>query len=255
MIRDFLKRRAQKRREQRSEVADALVQRLDREHSLVVDDAFVAGMGVGRRLLFKVIYGLVIRERMHMMADDDGQVVLMTNAEFHRFMLRRSGMRETEIRRRDILPVFADTMAEQAIAAIEEETVWVDSVAAELAEPQPALSLLEELDSTLVSATLGGSPLSGIMRDEPDEVFATLPALAGAPSGERAQRKPTRRLQLTGPAASAGESGGDLGWFNLDVASTLLSRENLPDARQSLPDRRREPWAANEESEVNFEQE
>ena len=251
MIKYFLKRRAQKRRARRGELASALEGRLEREGTLVVDDAFVDGMGAGRRLLFKVIYGLVIRERIHMMADNDGRVVLMTNVEFHRFMLRRSGMHETEIRRRDVLPVFADTMAEHAIAAIEEETVWIDSVAAELAGSE--LPLLEELDSTLVSATLGGSPLSGIMPDESEEVFATLPALAASAPPERSSRRVPRRLQLTGPAAAAGESGGDLGWFDLDVASTLLFRENLPDARQSLPDRPREPWSANEESGVNLD--
>ena len=167
-------------------------------------------------------------------------------------MLRRSGMHETEIRRRDVLPVFADTMAEHAIAAIEEETVWIDSVSAELAPSE--LPLLEELESTLVSATLGGSSLSGIIQDEPDEVFATLPALTGAAAQERSSRRASRRLQLTGPAASPGGPGADLGWFNLDVASTPIFRENLPETRQSLPDRRREPWSANEESEVNFDQ-
>ncbi|MDR1745496.1 MAG: hypothetical protein LBS30_07070 [Planctomycetota bacterium] len=178
MIADFLMRRVRKQREQRSQLAEALSSRLERERSLTVDDSLIASMGVDRRAFFRAVYAMVIQERMHMMAGGDGRILLMTNGEFHRFMLRRSGLRETEMRRREGIPAFAGTVAERAVAAFEEETVVVDPVVAEVAS--------------------------------------------------------------------------DLDWFNLNVAPEAAAREKMPDARQSLPDRRREPWPANEESGIHF---
>lgn len=195
MIADFLTRRTRKQREQRNRLAEALSGRLALEPSIAVDDDLIAAMGVDRRAFFRAVYSMVIQERMHMMADESGSIRLMTNEEFHRFMLRRSGLRETEIRRREGVPAFADTLAEHAVAAMEEETVVVDLVVAEFVDP----------------------------------------ASAPAPS-------------LSGDAAS----NDSLGWFSLDVAPEPAPREKLPDARQSLPDRRREPWNANEESSVHF---
>jgi hypothetical protein len=131
MFRNFFLRRAERRRELRGQLVDTLLHRLERENSLVADDKLIARMGVSRRVFFQVVYSLVIQERMHMMTDSEGDIVLMTNNEYHRFMLRRSGMRETEIRRRQNIPVFMQSVAEQAIPAAEEDTVVVDTVSAE----------------------------------------------------------------------------------------------------------------------------
>ncbi len=133
MLKNFFLRRAERRRELRGQLVDTLLRRLEREHSLIVTGDLVAGTGVGRREFFRVVYSLVIQERMHMMTDSEGNIVLMTNTQFHRFMLRRSGLRETEIRRRENAPVRRESVAERAIPAWEEETVVVDPVVAELA--------------------------------------------------------------------------------------------------------------------------
>ncbi len=197
MIADFLTRRARRQRERRSRLADDLSSRLTREQSLAVDDTLIAALGVDRRAFFRAVYSMVIQERMHMMADENGDVRLMTNGEFHRFMLRRSGLRETEIRARGV-PDMAGISEFAEAGAEAEETVFVEPVTAEFV-----------------------APLSG-----PDS----------SPAAEVAAEAPH----------------DDLGWFNLDVSPESDSREKLPDARQTLPDRRREPWPAAEESAVHF---
>lgn len=249
MFKNFFLRRAQKRRELRGQLVDTLLHRLERESSLVVDDGLIAQMGVKRRVFFQVVYGLVIQERMHMMADDEGCVILMTNAEFHRFMLRRAGVQNPEMRLLENSAVFAN----------EEDTIIVDAVAAELAtltvDHDSLIPMLDEMDSTLVAATLGGAPMSGLVPEQVDDVIEPLPQLSArgtdpAARESRKLRKPTRQLQLAGPQA---EAEGDLNWFDLDVTPTLATREKLPDTRQSLPDRPREPWLINDNKKTDLE--
>lgn len=221
MITGFLMRRARKQREARSGLADALSLRLEQTQSLIVDDELVSSLGVEKNVFFRAVYAMVIQERIHMMADNNGRILLMTNREFHRFMLRQSGVRETEIQRREGIPALADAIAEHAVATLEEETIVIDAVDAELAE-SPAF----------VESPARAEPF------EPAE-FPESPELATLVADKN----------ISQPDAPAPD---DLAWFNLDVAPARASREKLPGARQTIPDRRREPWAANEESRIHF---
>jgi hypothetical protein len=150
--------------------AEELMHRLEEKASLVVDDNFVADMGLGRKALYRLVYDMVRRERMFMLAGTDGRMLLMTNDEFRRFMFRRSGK---------IMP--AETL--EGVAVAYAETDWADNS-----------------DSDLVLES---------------------PAAAGQP--------------WEMPAAA-------LDWFALDIAPDADEKTDLPDQRQSMPDRKREPW-------------
>ncbi|MCD8350728.1 MAG: hypothetical protein LUC93_08980 [Planctomycetaceae bacterium] len=110
-----------------------LLRRLERERTLVMDKRLIAELGVGRRTLLHVAYDLAIKERMHVMAANGGEITFMANGEFRRFMLGRSGMSEDAL---DILEV-------DEASALLEETQYVEAVIAEPAappEPEPAMA-------------------------------------------------------------------------------------------------------------------
>ncbi len=151
--------------------AEDLMNRLDERASLVVDDALVAEIGLGRRALYRLIYEMVRRERMFMLADRDDRMLLMTNTEFNRFMFRRSGKTEE-------LPMLT-----------------LDAMRVE-AEPET----MEELEPGLVLCVEGDSE----------------PVLEG------------RASEIL-----------DSAW----IAAAVPAGTELPEHRQSLPERRREPWA------------
>ena len=96
MFENLFKNRARKRRQLCSQVADLLVSRLERERALVFDEDLIDQFKIGKHALLRIAYDLAIRERMHIMADDEGRVSLLANAEFRRSMLRRSGAGEEE---------------------------------------------------------------------------------------------------------------------------------------------------------------
>lgn len=131
MFENLFKTRAHQQRQLRSQVADLLLLRLGQERTLVLDNDLVAEFKVGRRTLMRIAYDLVIKERMHIMADAEGRVVLLANDEFRRFMLRRSGASE-EVLRLAERPV--PSLGADAMPADREETVVVEAVEAEAEE-------------------------------------------------------------------------------------------------------------------------
>lgn len=194
-------------REKHESAAEALLSRLGENASLVVDDRLVAELGVGRKALYRIIYDMVRRERMFMLADAKDRMLLMTNAEFSRFMFRRAGK---------------DAPAEAGRAAAAAAGLDSDIV------------LLESLeDSDIV--------LDG--RREP--LGDRTPAAATAAMADAETEVP----ELSEPAVLAKPI--DLEWFSLDVAATGTDGADaeLPDYRQSLPERKRDPWLSAEEVE------
>ncbi|MCD8140993.1 MAG: hypothetical protein LUE17_14680 [Planctomycetaceae bacterium] len=122
-----------RRRLLHSQVADMLLRRLERERTLVLDKRLVGELGVGRRTLLRIAYDLALKERLHVMAANGGEVTFVANAEFRRFMLGRSGMTEEAL---DILE------ADEA-AALLDETQFVEAIIAEPASapaPEPAMA-------------------------------------------------------------------------------------------------------------------
>lgn len=212
-----------RKRDRRARLSDTLLSRLDNDNYLAVDRPLLRSLGVNRRELFRAVYGLVIRERMHMLAEADGTVVLLTNAEYKRFMERRSAYYETRDERGAAhASVAAAPRAPEApaAAAVAEADMDEESIAArqERLDGVAASILASDSESALFTgATLGGGTLDGLLTDA--EASTAIPAI---------------------PAASAAESGAEseYDWFDLDIGTG----GKLPEKRQTLPKRRRQPW-------------
>ncbi len=241
MIQTLLGRKRRKRRE----AAEELTARLAEKASLVVDDRLVADLGVGRRTLYRIIYDMVRRERMFMLADRYDQILLMTNAEFTRFMFRRSGKKAP--------PQAAGVQAG-----------WEDSeMVLEGALGDPA-DLMPEDDWEIPAAALD-SALAGNLSPSMYSLPENLGVGAGegvrfrereAPRAARARKKEQPRKEARARDA--------FDWFTIDVApagreapetaAAAVEEEggglppDLPPGRQSLPERRRDPWGAHEDA-------
>ncbi len=168
MIASLFTSRARRQRQLRSQVADVLLRRLERERTLVMDKRLVHELGVGRRTLLHVAYDLAIKERMHVMAANGGEVTFFSNSEFRRFMLGRTGLSEEAL---DIL--------EANEAALLDETQVVEAVIAEPA-PEPAVPKMP----VPAMATAGGQDDLGWF------------SLEVAPSGPKRGKLPSGRQSL-----------------------------------------------------------
>ncbi len=190
-------------RRKRIEAAEELTARLAEKASIVVDDRLVADLGVGRKTLYRIIYDMVRRERMFMLADKYDQMLLMTNTEFNRFMFRRSG--------RKLFPAAASK-------TMRVEAGWEDSeMVLEGALGDPA-DLLPEEDWEIPAAALD-SALAGNLSPS----MYSLPENLGIGGGAGVRTR-ERGAPAAGAAESA-ESGADAyDWFSLDVAPSALSR-------------------------------
>lgn len=194
--------------------AEELMNLLGERASVVVDDRLVAEMGVGRKALYRIIYDMVRRERMFMLSDRYNQMLLMTNAEFNRFMFRRSGK-----------PIPLSMLSTEAEMLCEDSDIVLD---------------LEASDSDIV------------LEDAP-----FIPDIPAAPAASTAPA-------AVAAAFAAAPAPGPLDWFSLDIAPSKRERDaaaltgeavlvsesafvaeglDFPDHRQSLPERKREPWA------------
>lgn len=217
-------------------LGDALLQLLDEHAVLTVDRKLLHMLKTSQREFFRVVYALVIRESMYMMADVDGKVILMTNAEFTRFMMRRSTTRETEIRRRDGSPA-APMAAESRLAVAVEESAPETArggfgIAVAAAEGRAVGEILctDTETALFTGATLGGAPLDGVLAITSEVSDSEDSAAANTVF-------PAHLMQ--GEAGSSGEQ--DYGWLDLGEEYSR-NGENVPDGRQSLPGRRREAW-------------
>lgn len=210
-----------------TDAAEELQRRLEEKASLVVDSRLVADLGVGRRALYRIIYDMVRRERMFMLSDESGQMLLMSNTEFNRFMFRRAGKEAPETPR--------------------------SAPAAALAETADSDMYLESEDSDLVlegrweiPAAALDSPIAGNLSHAIPEPGIPEPLYMPA---ER--RRSPRKAAAS--AAAPMEMEDDLDWFRLDIAPAGAdgagAAAELPDHRQTLPERRREPWTILEEAE------
>jgi hypothetical protein len=94
MLEKLFKTYARQQRHLHLQVAELLLARLERERTLLLNENLIDQFQIGRRKLLRIAYDLAIKERMHIMADDEGKVLLLANAEFRRSMLRRSGANE-----------------------------------------------------------------------------------------------------------------------------------------------------------------
>lgn len=130
MLERLFKKRASRRRHLHGQVAALLLARLGRERSLSVDKALLDEFKIDKRSLLRIASDLALKERLHLLAEPGGRVLLLANAEFRRCMLRRSGASEEEI-----------ALAEIALPEVPEPAVIdVPSVVPAVSEPAAALS-------------------------------------------------------------------------------------------------------------------
>lgn len=216
-------------RRKRIEAAEELTARLAEKASIVVDDRLVADLGVGRKTLYRIIYDMVRRERMFMLADKYDQILLMTNTEFNRFMFRRSGRK---------IPA-------HAAAGLEDSELVLEGTPGD-----PADLALEE-DWEIPAAALD-SALAGNLSPS----MYSLPENLGVGGGKGARGREPSAAAGAKRAAGAEGASDEYGWFSLDVAPSGLETgdagaeaPNLPSGRQSLPERKRDPWASYEDAE------
>lgn len=90
---DISGRRRRRREWERAETL--LLALLGREGRLGVDAALATRLGVGRKALMRAVYGLALREAAHMLSNAKNELLLMTNAEFGRFMTESGRDRKT----------------------------------------------------------------------------------------------------------------------------------------------------------------
>lgn len=222
-------------RDRRARLADTLLRRLDVDNYLAVDRPLLRTLRTSRRELFRVVYGLVVKERMYMLAEAGGTIILMTNAEYARFMARRSAAYEAggdpeaapaavAASPRDpavSIAALADTDAGPEALSDAARQERLDGVAASI--------LASDSESALFTgATLGGATLDGLLADADASVGNTAPPAA--------------------PAAKTA-TGSEYDWFDLDIGTGA----KVPEKRQSLPKRRRQPWLVAEGAGMDVE--
>ncbi len=207
------------------ELARILMDRLDRLGSFILDDETVAGVGAGRRQTCRAVYELVLRERAHVRADSEGRVVVMSNREFNRFLRQRAAISfGTRIHCRAEAPAgeAAEPLPGQAPADWGVETV--------------------ELSDMNIGSAAESARESGPAAELPQPVSAADADTVALPE-----------LPV---------STEEYGWFEIDVAPPEAGEraadsepfalgepeQNLPSVRQSLPERKREPWVVFEDA-------
>ncbi len=97
--------------------AAILLDYLDQHGSLVLDNNGLSAIGMSRKQAFQTLYDLIIHESVQMRAEADGQVVVMSNAEY---------IRQMEERARETWKCEADLRLETDSEAIDLEFVACD---------------------------------------------------------------------------------------------------------------------------------
>lgn len=196
-------------RRQRQELTDRLFSLLERRGAIVFNDGTVEWLGRGQREALLLVCYLAVRERIHLTTDHEGRMLILSNEEYVRRIRRPS------------------RLALSAPAA-----------------PAGNFLVARRRRST-TRARLSGSRIMQV-----DMAADCLP-VDGAP-GDAAKSVVTMRPSVI-------EDGGVEGkeheldsseWFKVVVSSDVLApaggETELPDSRQALPDRQREPWSTAE---------
>ncbi|MCC8164943.1 MAG: hypothetical protein LIQ31_02040 [Planctomycetes bacterium] len=228
MIKDLIRRHKQKKQEIHNSITRHLQNHVEARGVVPVDNDLADAVGAGRKILFRAAYELAIRERLAIVADTEGQILLMTNSRYRDRLFTRSGLTRPETPLEQAEPQFAvaeaaseesfDTLVQDDVLAVTEDTVPIDTVGVEMIE---ALADDDALSSaateTLVRRASGEASGSG-----------------------------------TGNAAAGADAETDLDWFAIEVKDALSWQEVLADYRQSLPERNREPWPAKKDAGVDL---
>ncbi len=239
MIKDLIRRHKQKKQEFHNSITRNLQSHVDALGVVTVDNHLMDVVGAGRKILFRAAYELAIRERLAIVADTEGQILLMTNSRYRDRLFTRSGLTRPQAAESDSAvpaePQFAvaaaaaasdesfaaldslDTLVQDDVLAVTEDTVPIDSVGVEMVEDDLSPAATE----TLVRHAVAGMPENADAADADTDASA--------------------------------DAEADLDWFSIEVNQTPSWQEVLADYRQSLPERNREPWPAKKDAGVDLD--
>lgn len=184
-------------------LTERLLERLARQGSFVLEPGNLAELAAGREQVLRVVYALLLGERLHLTSNDAGQAVAMSNHEF-----------ENRLRQRAAAAFGSgspDDPQQLTVSAMEAPEAFPLAVA------PVGRETTEEERAGLECALEGIFAASAFAREETGDM-ADATAAAAAATDAAARQRPI-----------------------------------LPLARQSLPERRREPWTASDRSEVRDE--
>ena len=180
-------------RRRRTLLAERLLVSVEQLGSMVFDHKLIAQLGVGRKLAIKLACHLALKERIHMLTDPRGRVVLMSNVEYERYTERRAnGEPEAEIHVRG-------GFKSMVVKEFDPDAAAPSFADAACMAPVKALPL----------------PASG--EDSSIMLFSRPPLLGNEMDSE---------------------------WFTIDNSGEKQNSGSAKSAseRQSLPERKREPW-------------
>ncbi len=192
-----------------SEPARRLLARLDKDGSLTLDQSTLREIGADHQLAIRTICVLAMAERLHVRANMEGRIVVMSNCEFSRLVHQRAEITAGSER---LAKREAAAPTEEIEARPVPEAVEATATMEELTEPAAALAS----DSAAVSAPAPG---------EEETVVLAPPSSDYAGDG-----LDWFTLEVAQAVSGAADKDG--------------SAKKLPSVRQSLPDRPREPWMA-----------
>ncbi len=223
-----------------TELSRLLLRKVREEGVVTMNWELAVCLGAGRKLLYRTAYQLVIKESISMLSDPDLGILLMTNAEFNRFLARRGGWTEEEVVRhygRHESPIRAVPLHEEAGETGDEAALAGETVTMESPEPAKVAAMLSETEQL----SLGGVMLGNAYRPEalsalPDEALhdeqvLTLPKEpAAAKQAGRSTQAFLRRIvgrvfgKAKGEQSPASElyidsDPGELGWFDLEIGA------------------------------------
>lgn len=205
-----------RRSKARAELKRRILEHVGKHGFLELNSENLGNLKAGRKFAYSVIYEMVKLELVHMRCDTEGGVVIMSNNEFSTLLRQRAAIsRETEIRRKngDHILVGQHKMTPEDKETAMAETVTVEMYVDTVETPAPAVNV---------------------------------PATANEMG-----------CRIFAQADGDSESERRYGWVEIHTPKFALEmdadEEKVPVKRQTLPERRREPWEAVEETAVEQE--
>ncbi|MCC8109474.1 MAG: hypothetical protein LIQ30_10630 [Planctomycetes bacterium] len=265
MIKDLIRRHKQKKQEIHNSITRNLQNHVEALGVVQVDNHLMDVVGAGRKILFRAAYELAIRERLAIVADREGQILLMTNSRYRDRLFTRSGLHRAEAAeaaeaaetagaagaadsfgfvagRDEYAPV-----AGQAVRA-EDRFAVADAAPADAFDTLLQDDVLAVTEDTVPIDTVGVEMVDALADDDRSaavtETLVRHSADAPSASGDAVAADET--------AAAAVDAETDLDWFAIEVKDAPSWQEVLADYRQSLPVRKRDPWPAKKEAGVDL---
>ncbi|MCC8181206.1 MAG: hypothetical protein LIP23_09900 [Planctomycetes bacterium] len=217
------------------EVADTMLRLVTTRGRVVLDSAATLRLGANYATAFQAACALALGEKIQIRSTETGEVQLLANWDYERLLWLESTPDKDDMTDEDTIQIDYDAAGDDndgvISAALADMIEQLDSV------PQPKSDIAAELPETSVETAL--EEAAALCRDEGYELLA-------------ASEETTRILPPTDTEGEIHTVHNELDWFTIDVAppedESALAEENVPLDRQSLPERKREPYVALEDA-------